>query len=129
MRQPVPDAAAVIVFDRYGRVLLLQRGRTAPWRPLEWNLPGGVIDPGETPKQAAVREAQEEANITPVRLCSVGVWAHWEGWVLEVFVARSYRGRVKASWESERYAWVNPRKLSSLTLVPFVHDAIMAATR
>ena len=41
----------------------------AAWRPKSairggvWELPGGKIDPGETPSQAAVRETREELGI------------------------------------------------------------------
>ena len=41
------DSAAAILFDDDGRALILQRGSTAPWMPLSWNLPGGGIDAGE----------------------------------------------------------------------------------
>lgn len=33
-----------------------------------WGFPGGGIDKGETPKQAAVRECQEEIGVVPVNL-------------------------------------------------------------
>ena len=51
------DSAAVVVVDG-DKALLLKRGNTAPWMPNKWNLPGGMIDPGETAIQAATREAK-----------------------------------------------------------------------
>jgi len=30
---------------------------------MRWQLPKGIIDPGETPEQAALREVREEAGI------------------------------------------------------------------
>ncbi|MFE9772222.1 NUDIX hydrolase [Streptomyces sp. NPDC005931] len=45
-----------------------------------WELPGGQIDPGETPRQAAARELLEETGHGPEgRLCFVG----FAGFVLE----------------------------------------------
>jgi len=46
-----------------GKVLILRRGPTAPWKPGTWNLPGGCVDPGEDTLDAALREASEEAGI------------------------------------------------------------------
>jgi 8-oxo-dGTP pyrophosphatase MutT (NUDIX family) len=56
-----PDAAITqaygICFADGGIVL-------AAWAPGRWNLPGGTIEPGETPEQALVREVAEEACAT-----------------------------------------------------------------
>jgi 8-oxo-dGTP diphosphatase len=49
----------LIVTDGDSRVLLIDRSE----RPLGWALPGGLIDAGETPYQAALREAQEETGL------------------------------------------------------------------
>ncbi len=50
------------------RVLLVEQFRIAPWlsedaHPWLWEPVAGRVDPGETPAQAALREAEEEAGL------------------------------------------------------------------
>ncbi|MCJ8504234.1 NUDIX domain-containing protein [Kocuria flava] len=54
-------AAAAVVLDERGRLLLVRRGR-APQRG-RWTLPGGALEPGETVAGAAVREVLEETGL------------------------------------------------------------------
>lgn len=42
--------------------------------PRGWGLPGGHIEQGETPQQCAIRECQEEANVTIGNLRLIGYW-------------------------------------------------------
>ena len=56
----VPCVGAV-VHDAEGRLLLIQRGHD-PHRGL-WSLPGGRIEPAESPEQAVVREVSEETGL------------------------------------------------------------------
>ena len=58
---PVP-AACVVLIDDHHRLLLVKR-RIAPKQGM-WCLPGGFVECGETPEQAAVRELQEETGLT-----------------------------------------------------------------
>jgi 8-oxo-dGTP diphosphatase len=53
----------VFLFDRNGDVLLVRRSKTDTRRPLEWDIPGGHVDPGETVEQALMRETVEETSI------------------------------------------------------------------
>jgi 8-oxo-dGTP diphosphatase len=56
-------------------VLLIQRGHDSDAYPGRWALPGGYLDPGETPEQAARRELAEETGLTsPTLLHRVGVY-------------------------------------------------------
>ena len=56
-------AAMVVVLNNDQEVLLLKRSAESNWMPKKWALPGGHIEKGESSKDAAVREAKEEANI------------------------------------------------------------------
>ncbi|MEU6282415.1 NUDIX hydrolase [Streptomyces sp. NPDC047028] len=64
-------AAGALFFDAGGRVLMVQ-----PTYKDYWDIPGGYVEVGESPLQAAVREVREELDITPplVRLLAID-WA------------------------------------------------------
>ncbi len=53
-------AAGVLFFDAEGRVLMVE-----PTYKDYWEIPGGYVETGESPLQAAVREVEEELGITP----------------------------------------------------------------
>lgn len=60
------DRSCVMLVDR-GRILLVRQHYRGA---LIWTLPGGGIEPGETPEEAAIRETREEVglDVTLVRL-------------------------------------------------------------
>ena len=53
--------AGAVVFHSDGRVLLIRRGK--PPAMGTWSLPGGRMEPGETPEETAVREVREETGL------------------------------------------------------------------
>ena len=62
----VAAAVAVIVLDKSGSVLFEVRAKEPKQGML--CLPGGFVEPGETPEQACIRECHEELGFEPVEL-------------------------------------------------------------
>jgi 8-oxo-dGTP diphosphatase len=92
-----------------GRVLLAERTSRQVAAGF-WELPGGKIEPGETPQQAAARELLEETGLTPVGLTP---WLSYEHQFpakrlrLHFFRAQGWQGSPHGR-EGQRLAWVNP---------------------
>jgi 8-oxo-dGTP diphosphatase len=64
----VPLTASLVVLWCGGKCLMvLNRYRQA------WELPGGMLDPGESPREAAIRELEEESGQLPDILDFAGV--------------------------------------------------------
>ena len=77
--------AQALVCDPEGRVLLCELTYKR-----EWDLPGGVVDPGESPADAVVRELREElgvdARVRGLRTVNwLPPWSAWDDAVLFVF--------------------------------------------
>ena len=54
--------------------ILLQRQYRYPVSSWQWELPGGFVDPGETPEKAAARELKEETGYSVKELHSLGAF-------------------------------------------------------
>jgi len=63
-QKPIPGAIAVVCHQ--GRVILVQRSKEP--RKGAWGFPGGHVETGETPVEAAVRELKEETGVEALPL-------------------------------------------------------------
>jgi mutator protein MutT len=118
---PLVGVGAVIVQDN--RVLLIRRGQA----PLlgEWSLPGGVLECGETLREATIREAREETGLIVETGELLGVFERVirseDGrvryhYVLIDFLCRTFRGDLKAGSDAAEVRWFACQELEGLNL-------------
>jgi len=130
---PLVGVGAVIVDDRHDdhRVLLIRRGQP----PLlgEWSLPGGILECGETLREAAAREAREETGLVVETSEMLGVYERVirddEGrvryhYVLIDFLCRPAGGDLKAGSDAADVRWFTRDQLPALNLAYDANDVV-----
>lgn len=100
----------VLVYARRGDEVLLMHRKQEPNVGL-WVAPGGKIEPGESPYEAALREFAEETGLQAEELrlrglCTLVPFLKQHPWFLFVFVATSFRGTLNADCEEGELDWV-----------------------
>ncbi len=96
------ERATLLFVVRDGQILLIRKHRGLGKGKL--NGPGGRVDPGETPAEAAVREVEEELRIQVLDARPAGElrFQFVDGYALHVFVYRAdrYLGEPRATQEA-----------------------------
>jgi 8-oxo-dGTP diphosphatase len=124
--QPPPTypLGSVVYAERDGKILLLKRASDAGFGG-QWFMPGGAVDAGESPDDAAVRELREESGLEIVgELELVGAYfAYIYG---RDTLLLSYRaevtGDVVISHEHTDAQWVDPADMRALMTDEFLAD-------
>ena len=113
---------------RAGRVLLVHRSSLKRWYPNVWDFPGGHLEPGESSRQALVRELREELSIEiapPVGTAlltiqtldaRIDIWrvVEWDGAVTNA-----------APDEHDTFGWFTPEEASFLDLADAEYPALI----
>lgn len=102
----IPKERAVLCFVKDADKMMLIHKKTGLGKG-KVNAPGGRIEPGETPEQAAVRETQEEVGLTPSQLTKAGelFFIFTDGYSLHgtVFFAAHYIGTPVETIEADPF--------------------------
>jgi len=126
---PLVGVGAIIVEGE--RVLLVKRGHA----PLagEWSIPGGVLEVGETLREAVVREALEETGLTVEAADLLGVYDRvlrdadertMYHYVLIDFLCRRVGGELQAAGDAEDVRWFTPDETEALNLAADTAEVI-----
>jgi len=122
--------SAVVLRDEHGRILVVRKRGTS-----RYMLPGGKIEAGETPVQAAIRELQEEvgADLQATELTFLGRWTtvaakepdHLvEGHIFE----HPWIAGLSVQAEIDDLLWLHPDEMASRTdLAPLLTERVLPA--
>lgn len=131
--------AAAVVRDDQGRVLLVRRSERERFLPRVWGVPCGKLEPGESPRDGALRELKEETGLLGEVVRKVG----------ESSFVSDYRGHEVKNWQDnflvrpltltvrlpepdQAYAWLSPSQLTTVDIDTYnldvVHQAVQDLT-
>lgn len=121
--------AASVALVRRNDLLLIQRAY-APWLGA-WSLPGGRLEPGESPEECAIREIKEELGLTifalrPLTTLRIGEKGQAR---LAVFATQGFEGEIVPSDEVSAWRWVRPEQVGALKTTPELGTVIEGAMR
>ena len=127
-------SVALLPVDEAGRLLLVQETGHEDG----WHIMGGAVDMGESPAEAAVREAREEmgVGVRLVRLLDVvggpDFEVHYPNGDRVAYVSAVYEVEIidgtpaPADGELSEVAWFTPAELPALPLNPFARATLRA---
>jgi len=134
MKREYPDAPLVglgAIIIEQDRVVLVKRGH--PPLSGEWSIPGGVLEVGETIRQAAVREALEETGLAVEVGELLGVYDRIVRdadertryhYVLIDFLCRRIAGEPHGAGDAAEARWFTHGELGQLSLAEDTAEVI-----
>lgn len=106
-------SAGGIVFNDKGQVLVTQHSQNK-----HWSFPKGLIDPGQTSQQAAIREVKEEGGVVAEIIGKVGYSKYVYTLngekifkIVTYFLMKYVSGDIKGhDWEVSDIGWYEPEE-------------------
>lgn len=104
-----PQAAGVLLFDENGKILLVKHNDGSG----RHSLPGGAVEPGEAPPDAAIREAREKIGVDVALQGLLGIYKTVGGEkpdrYVYVFTAEVLAGTIGIADPNEIHSlhWIN----------------------
>lgn len=128
------SVAKALIINSDNNVLILTLGehKQRPEKSFKPDLPGGMVDPGESDRDGVIREVAEETSIVVDLNSAIPIYSKTEFYNNEnksvtkhLFIIQlDTNPEVQLSWEHSDYKWIPLDELQNFELRSFYDEAI-----
>lgn len=118
------------LIKRESKYLVTRRSKSNTYMPLKWDIPGGIVEPGETIEEAICREVSEETGLTIQVGRVIYVYANRDQLPVRqtfqiVYLCKYKSGeiRLKPS-EHDMYEWLHYNDIASVDMIDFLRELV-----
>jgi len=119
-------AAHALILRNDGTFLILRRSLENTFKPTWWDIPGGVVEPGESLEEALSREIQEETGLIVQIIEPLHTYTDLDDYpsrqiVQMIFKCQLVSGKVVLNpMEHDEYKWIHFDSIpKDLRVLPF----------
>jgi len=118
------------LIEREGKYLVTRRSKKSAYMPLKWDIPGGIVEPGETVKDAIYREVKEETGLTIKIGRVVYVYANRDQIPLRqtfqtVYHCKYISGEIHLNpSEHDKHQWLEYNDIANVDMIDFLRELV-----
>lgn len=127
----IEGVTTVVYNRRLEKFLIVRRSEDKNYYPGIWQFPGGVLEDGETIREGALRELEEETGIYSTEVKEKGEYkwtSPYDGSQMKshVFLVEVEEKEVQLSREHVEHQWVELSELEDFETFEFIHKDLEA---
>lgn len=118
------------LIERKNKYLVTRRSRLSDYMPLKWDIPGGIVKPGETLEETVYREVSEETKLAIQVGRVVYVYANRDQLPLRqtfqaIYLCKYKDGEVRLNpSEHDMYQWLNYDDVANVDMIDFLRELV-----